>query len=144
MEDVFHLGVKALLRNNKGEVLLLKVNPQKLNGKGENNYWDLPGGRVQKGDSVLDTLRREVKEETGIASISTGEEIGIVLANIRIPISKGESADLVLAIYTCSASDVDITLSEEHTAYQCFTPIRAAELFKVKYPEKFCKIIAAM
>lgn len=57
MEDIFHLGIKALLRNEEGRVLLLKVNPKKLRGE-QRDYWDLPGGRIQKGDSVLDTLRR--------------------------------------------------------------------------------------
>ncbi len=38
--------------------------------------WDLPGGKVEHGESPFDTLEREVKEETGL-SISIGETIGI-------------------------------------------------------------------
>ncbi|HEV2403361.1 MAG TPA: NUDIX domain-containing protein [Candidatus Saccharimonadales bacterium] len=64
IEDIFHLGVKALLKNDKGEILLLQVNPAKLNGK-RTDYWDLPGGRVQKGQTVMKhyvekSLRRPV------------------------------------------------------------------------------------
>jgi hypothetical protein len=49
-EDVFHLGIKVLIRNKAGEVLLMQVNPAKLNGE-RKDYWDLSGRRVQKGDS---------------------------------------------------------------------------------------------
>lgn len=47
-EDIFHLGIKALIRNNDGKILLLQVNPQKLRGK-QTDYWDLPGGPGPKG-----------------------------------------------------------------------------------------------
>lgn len=33
IEDVFHLGIKALIRNQKGEVLLMQVNLAKLGGE---------------------------------------------------------------------------------------------------------------
>src|SRR5690606_4909053 len=84
-EDSFHLGIKALIRNDEGSVLLLRVNPAKLNGE-HRDYWDLPGGRVQKGDDVIDTLKREVAEETGITDLKSTKEVGMVLANIRIPV----------------------------------------------------------
>jgi len=54
-EDCFHLGVKVLLYDSEGRVLLLKKGP----------YWDLPGGRLQKGETLMETLQREVEEETG-------------------------------------------------------------------------------
>ena len=46
-EDAYHLGVKALVRDADGKILLLKVNPAELKGAKNSNYWDLPGGRVQ-------------------------------------------------------------------------------------------------
>ena len=59
--DAFHVGVKALIFNAEGEVLLLeRDHPIKQ------IYWDLPGGRLHKGESFMDTLVREVKEETGL------------------------------------------------------------------------------
>ncbi len=93
MEDIFHLGIKAVLRNDTGEILLLQVNPANLKG-GRASYWDMPGGRVQRGDTVIDTLYREVEEETGIVGLRNPKEIGMALANIRIPLGESESAGL--------------------------------------------------
>lgn len=45
-EDTFHLGVKALIRNPNKKFLLLK-----RESKFNKNYWDLPGGCLQKGES---------------------------------------------------------------------------------------------
>lgn len=139
-EDIFHLGVKALIRNQEGDILLMQVNPAKLRGQ-EKDYWDLPGGRVQKGDSVEDTLRREVLEETGIADITAIEPVQMVLSNIRIPV-ESYSVGLILSVYNCTAPlNSVVVLSSEHTAYNWFAPKKAAELLQVKYPAAFCDIV---
>jgi len=140
-EDVFHLGIKALIRNEEGKVLLLQVNPAKLHGE-RKDYWDLPGGRVQKGDSVEDTLKREVLEETGIDQIVDIKSVSMVLSNIRIPLNGSDSVGLILSVHSCCiATDTTISLSDEHIAYEWFEPKKAAELLRVKYPEDFCMAI---
>lgn len=142
-EDSFHLGIKALIRNDKGDILLLQVNPAKLNSNNK-NYWDLPGGRVQKGDSVTDTLKREVAEETSITDVKSTKEIGMVLANIRIPVSD-DTVGLILGVYECEVSSGSgITISDEHIAYDWFEPKEAASLLAVKYPNHFCELIASL
>jgi len=140
-EDIFHLGIKALLRNAAGEILLLQVNPEKLHGE-RRDYWDLPGGRVQKGQTVLETLQREVAEETGITGIDAAKEVGMMLANIRIPLgSDGDTVGLILGVYECTAVHDAVTLSDEHIAYAWCTPQEAAERLTVKYPAHFCALI---
>jgi 8-oxo-dGTP pyrophosphatase MutT (NUDIX family) len=141
MEDSYHLGIKALLRDDEGRVLL-RVNPAQLGDKGD--YWDLPGGRVQKGQTVAETLAREVAEETGINGVTATSEVGMVLSNIRIPVSD-DSFGLVLNIYSCNlAEGQNIRLSDEHITYDWFEPAKAAELLKVKYPDSFCSLVASL
>lgn len=138
-EDSFHLGIKALIRNDKGEVLLLQVNPAVMKGR---DYWDLPGGRVQRGQTIEDTLRREVEEETGIRDIADIQDIGMVLSNIRIPVGDTDLG-LILGVFSISTpAGAAIEISEEHQAYEWFSPARAAELLEVKYPAHFCELIA--
>ncbi len=142
-EDSFHLGIKALIRNTEGKILLLQVNPAKLHGE-RKNYWDLPGGRVQKSHTSIDTLKREVAEETGITAIKSNKQVGMFLSNIRIPLNKDESVGLILAVYECGVEDSNIVLSDEHIAYDWLTLHEAADLLKVKYPSEFCELVATL
>lgn len=119
-EELYFLGVKALIQNANGEALLLEIHPGKLiktkdwNGQ---TYFDLPGGRVKKGDSIEATLRKEVAEETGNTDITIVHSIAWTLSNIRIPTDENESHGLILVVYRCTSPETVVTLSDEHTAY---------------------------
>lgn len=58
---------KAIIFNN-GKMLLLHNNPTGflLGHKPELGDWDLPGGRMEPGESEEQTLKREIQEELGI------------------------------------------------------------------------------
>lgn len=142
-EDTFHMGIKALIRNGEGKVLLLKVDPAKLRGSNK-EYWDIPGGRIQRGDTVEQTLRREIAEEIGVTDISGIQPLAMVLSNIRIPLGPID-VGLILSVYTCNISpDAPITLSDEHVELGWFAPEQAAELLHVKYPPEFTSKIASL
>ena len=53
------VGVKILLENREGKFLVLF----RTGGK---SYWDMPGGRINPGTPLIDNLKREVIEETGL------------------------------------------------------------------------------
>ena len=56
------VGVKIFLRNKEGKYLLVRRNLEKYkNVKGE---WDIVGGRINPGDTLMKNLEREVEEET--------------------------------------------------------------------------------
>jgi len=62
----FHKSAGAVLyRKNKSqkEYLLLHY-PSKKGG-----HWDFPKGHVEKGENKIDTVKREVEEETGFKDI---------------------------------------------------------------------------
>lgn len=49
--------VGCLVRNVKGEVLLIRHHKR---------GWEMPQGRVEEGENLLEALRREVLEEAGV------------------------------------------------------------------------------
>ncbi len=57
------LTVKAVIVNEEEKVLLLR---RAKNEKTHAEHYDLPGGTMEKGESVLAALKREIEEETGM------------------------------------------------------------------------------
>ncbi len=58
------VGVKALLRNEEGKYLLLQRSSEKY--PEVDAKWDIVGGRIEPGTPLIDNLKREIKEETGL------------------------------------------------------------------------------
>lgn len=138
-EECFHLGIKALLCDSEGNILLLeRAHPIK------GMYWDLPGGRLQKGETVLDTLQREVEEETGLKNLERAVLFDMILTTIRISSANGE-VGLILSIYRCNIDAAfEPRLSIEHTGFGWFSFSKAAQLLKIQYPAVFIEKIANM
>lgn len=61
--------VTALVQNSAGDYLSIKA-PDPDRG------WELPGGHVEQGEHLIDALRREVREESGV-EITPGPLFGI-------------------------------------------------------------------
>lgn len=60
MSCVRRLAVGAVLLNEKGQILLVR-------NRGHNRpHWSLPKGSCEEGEPLLQTMEREVKEETGL------------------------------------------------------------------------------
>jgi len=135
-EKLFQIGVKALITNAKGEILVLDSGDWHL--KNQTRHWDIPGGRVQEGQTILETLQREVEEETGIKKISQPQFFTAVVSNFKdIPID-GHQVGLILMIYTVKIpQNGKITLSDEHSGYEWVGSKEAAKRLAYKYPPEF-------
>lgn len=71
MEDqeiALQVGVKVLLKNKEGKYLLARRNPKKYPEVGPK--WDIIGGRIEPGSTLLENLKREIREEVGLELLS--------------------------------------------------------------------------
>lgn len=62
-EGIYHQGADVWIVNLEGKILIQKRASQK---KLEPNVWAMTGGSVIKGETALETLKRETLEELGI------------------------------------------------------------------------------
>jgi 8-oxo-dGTP diphosphatase len=103
----YGLAVKALVSDDQGRILLIRRSPA---SKWFRHQWDLPGGKVDAGESFDAALLREVAEETrltvsieGVAGASQYD-----MPHIRVAL---------LFLEARSASG-ELQLSDEHDAFQ--------------------------
>lgn len=64
---ILQVGVKVFLKNKDGQFILIRRNPRKY--PEVEDSWDIPGGRIDPGTPLLENLKREVREETGLKII---------------------------------------------------------------------------
>jgi 8-oxo-dGTP pyrophosphatase MutT (NUDIX family) len=105
------VGVKILLKNDEGKYLLLRRSIEKYPEVGAK--WDIPGGRIDAGVSLVENLKREVLEETGLVLI--GESQLISAQDIL-----KEDKHVVRLTYVGQAEG-KIKLSDEHDKYEWFS-----------------------
>lgn len=89
------LVVSCLVRNSENNILLVKHH---IRG------WELPQGRVEKGETVIFALSREVLEEAGVT---------INHAKLSVIWSKISAPETLILCFTANYSSGELTPSEE-------------------------------
>lgn len=56
--NLIRISLKAVIFNEKGEVLVVK--------EADRDWWDIPGGGIDEGESIKETLARELREEVSL------------------------------------------------------------------------------
>lgn len=96
---LFQVGQKALIE--RGNDILVMFFP--------NGWLDLPGGRIEVGETdLVAALNREVREETSL-EIEVGEIYATSLAR---------DGRVFLIVFKCRYVSGEVTLSDEHSAYR--------------------------
>ena len=109
-------GVSAVILDDGGRVLLQR--------RTDNDAWGLPGGAVEFGESVLDALAREVREETGLA-VEIGRLIGVYSHPDHhqvVTYPDGNVIHFVSVCFQCSPAGGTLTLGVETSALAWFAP----------------------
>ncbi|MDP1553165.1 MAG: NUDIX domain-containing protein [Methanobacteriaceae archaeon] len=103
----FGLVVRAIIKDYNNNILILKRAPD---SRSNPECWELPGGKVEPGESFDDAMIREIKEETNL-KISLKRAVGIAQQDL-------DHVHSVHIIMTVQVDSGDIKISEEHTDYK--------------------------
>ena len=103
---MIHLRVEAVIFMDNSLLLMRRRNEP---AKGQ---WWFPGGRILKGESLIEALRREIREETGL------EISEYKLINVYSRVFP-ERHDITI-VYLCKCKEDKITLDNEHSEYTLF------------------------
>lgn len=124
-EGKYTIGIGALIEHSKsGKILLLHRAPTV---DFASNQWDDVGGRMRQFESPEETLRREVKEETGISQLVIVKPIDV---SHYFRGTKTAEKEMIVITYWCRTTSDEITLSTEHNDYRWVLPEEAFSLIE--------------
>lgn len=112
----------GIVLNDKGEILLVKT---------YNQGWVFPGGQVEVGENVIDTVKREVMEESGV-DIEVGELFCISSNTKKYPGHSGvkEIPTKVMLDFICRAKSGNPRPSDENSESMYVHKDKALELIQ--------------
>jgi len=119
----YPVSIKGVLVKN-GQVLLVK---------NERNEWELPGGRIEIGESSEQCLKREMFEELKI-DVKIQNIVGTRLFEVI------EEQYVFLVAYLCEMAEENenIEISDEHIDYKWF---QVGELPRNQLPKEYIELI---
>ena len=107
-------AASAVVVNDEGKILLQQ--------RSDNSLWALPGGTMEIGESIGETVIREVKEETGF-DVRPEHVVGIYSnPKLIIAFSDGEVRQQFSVCFACSIVGGRLQVSDESYQVQFFLP----------------------
>ncbi len=122
MEPKLFIATKAFIVHD-GKVLLVRESGNYADGV-RGGLYQLPGGRMNPGENFLDSLYREVKEETGLNI----QVVRPLYVDEWRPTVRGEQWQIVGIYFLCSTNDPSVVLSDEHDVYEWINPAKADDV----------------
>lgn len=104
MKQEFYFSTKALIIEDKKFLALYKL----VDGK---KWWDLPGGRMEFGETAEETLSREIREELDV-------EIKPLKLIDTWNYMRNENIQITGVIYHSEIISGEIIISKEHDGYE--------------------------
>lgn len=104
MKPAYGLTVRGVIKNSDDEILILKRHPK---SRTDPEMWELPGGKVEKGEHFADALVREIKEETNLDC-----EVGDFCEAVQNDYMHKRTVQLMMYLENAEG---EVEISEEHT-----------------------------
>ena len=104
-----------IFRRENNKLLFLLLHYPATSHRIDKEYWDLPKGHVEKGETLEDTVKREVKEETGLLNIE-------ILADFKETIKyffqwEGKNILKFVTFFLAETKTKEVKISDEHVGF---------------------------
>ena len=103
----FRVASKAFIVDKENRLLVLKREPKNVQMPAA---WELPGGRLEIGESPFDGINREVMEETGL-------EIETIMPFSVRHFTRADNQTITMIVFLCKPLGTEVKLSAEHTEF---------------------------
>lgn len=107
--------VSGIIKNSKGEVLLCKMPANRGAYPGK---WAIPGGGIEEGEQIRETLIRELREEVGleVTNIEPASFDDAVREKIFADGHK-ETVYMILLVFDCETKSNLVKINDEFEAF---------------------------
>ncbi|WBL16983.1 NUDIX hydrolase [Sutcliffiella sp. NC1] len=137
------IGQEKVIMVVAGAFVFDKDNRLLLQQRTDSGSWGLPGGFMELGETVQETARREVFEETGLR-LGELNLFGMYSGpKYEKTFSNGDQVSMVLVLFICNDYDGELVKSNEESLKNTFFPINnLPENLFVDHQEFFDDLLA--
>ena len=100
----YGLTMRGIIKNEDDEILILKRHPK---SKTDPEMWELPGGKVEKGEHFTNALVREIKEETSLDA-----DVGDFCEAVQNDYMHKRTVQVIMYLENIKG---EVKISDEHT-----------------------------
>lgn len=131
-----YIGLHALIYNDEGKVLIIQ---RCSTNRYKPLMWDVPGGKKQTGESVLEGLQREVFEETGLKINRVIKPLSVFANTTQVPVREDVQIVFLCTVENCHE---EVVLDKtEHQRYEWVNPENLRDYDIMAYLECYCNTV---
>ncbi len=127
----------VILRKEGGKPLFLLLHYPSISHRTDKEYWDLPKGHIEKNEDILETVKREIFEETGLREVNFIDGFKKTIKYFF----KWEGKNILkfVTYYLMETKTKEVKISGEHVGFQWLPYEQALEQLTFKNAKEILK-----
>ena len=127
----------AIIFRKEGNEIYYLLLHYPSSAKAPRDYWDLPKGHIEKGEKIEKTVKREVKEETGLEDLKFVEGFKEWIKYFFK--FDGKNIFKIVTFLLAETKTEDVKISFEHVGYKWFSYEEAIKQLTFKNAKEILK-----
>jgi 8-oxo-dGTP pyrophosphatase MutT (NUDIX family) len=127
----------VIFRREDNKIYYLLLHYPSVSHRAEKDYWDFPKGHIEEGEKELDTVKREVFEETGLKKIKFVEGFKEWIKYFFK--YKGKTVFKIVTFYLAETKEKKVKISGEHIGYDWLPYEKAIKKLSFKNAKEILK-----